>query len=181
MNLQTERLHIREISLDDIGNIHILHSLPETDQFNTLGIPETIRVTENIVTEWIEKQNEHPRKSYIFCLERKDSKQFTGLIGLHLKESKFRSAEVWFKILFAEWGKGLATEALKKVLEFGFRELNLHRIEAGCAVDNSASVKVLEKAGMIKEGMKRKVLPIRGKWFDAFSYALLSEDFIHKR
>ncbi|HEY4936129.1 MAG TPA: GNAT family protein [Puia sp.] len=177
MKLQTERLNIREISLNDIGHIHTLHSLPETDKFNTLGIPETIRVTENIVTEWLEKQNALPRLSYIFCLERRDSNQFIGLIGLNLKETKLRSAEVWFKILFAEWGKGFATEALKKILEFGFRELKLHRIEAGCAIDNSASAKVLEKAGMIKEGMKRKVLPIRGKWFDAFSYALLLEDF----
>lgn len=65
-----------------------------------------------------------------------------------------------------------------KVLDFGFGVLKLHRIEAGCAVDNIASIKVLEKAGMTKEGMKRKKLPIRGKWKDNYFFAILEEDFL---
>jgi len=40
--LQSKRLNIRELELKDINNVHQLHSLPETDEFNTLGIPETI-------------------------------------------------------------------------------------------------------------------------------------------
>ncbi len=60
------------------------------------------------------------------------------------------------------WRKGYTTEALTKLLDFGFNELKLHRIEAGCAIENIASNKVLEKVGMTKEGIKRKILPIRG-------------------
>ena len=100
-----------------------------------------------------------------------------GLIGLQLKELKFRSAEVWFKILPANWGDGFATESLHRMLTFAFIELNLHRVEAGCAIENIASSRVLEKAGMGREGVKRKILPIRGEWADAFSYAILEEDF----
>lgn len=97
-----------------------------------------------------------------------------------LKEFRFRCAEVWFKIHFNEWRNGYATEALSRVLDFGFAELKLHRIEAGCAVENIASVKVLENAGMTREGMKRKVLPIRNEWVDAYSYGILREEFIKK-
>jgi RimJ/RimL family protein N-acetyltransferase len=63
------------------------------------------------------------------------------------------------------------------VLEFGFNELLLHRIEAGVATENSASIKVLEKIRMQREGLRRKILPIRGEWKDNFHYAILDEDF----
>lgn len=145
-----------------------------------MGIPENIQATEKIITDWIKKQKENPRSSYIFSMDTRNTNQTIGLIGLIGREPKFRSAEVWFKILADFWGKGIATEALVRILEFGFKELRLHRIEAGCATDNIASVKVLEKAGMIREGMKRKNLPIRNHWHDAYSYAILSEDFISR-
>lgn len=181
MILQTKRLIIRDLSLCDLDHIHTLHTLPETDKFNTLGIPDTIHTTEKIVAEWLTRQVDNPRQIYVFGIDGRDSNQFIGLIGLNLKESKFQNAEVWFKIHSDNWGNGFATEALNKILDFGFNELKLHRIEAGCAVENIASGKVLEKLGMKKEGMKRKVLPIRAEWVDAYSYAILDEDFIQRR
>ena len=63
-------------------------------------------------------------------------------------------------------------------MNFCFSELKLHRVEAGCATANIASIKVLKKCGMIKEAQRRKLLPIRGEWFDNFEYAILEEDFI---
>lgn len=177
MTLQTGRLNIREIFLADIDNIHKLHSLSETDKFNTLGVPDTIQTTEEIVTGWLGGQNEHPRTTYVFCLEHIDTKQFIGLIAFNLGKPKFKIAEVWYKIHVDNWQKGYTIEALTELLNFGFCELKLHRIEAGCAVENIASGKVLEKVGMTKEGMKRKILPIRGEWIDSYIYAILDEDF----
>jgi len=52
----------------------------------------------------------------------------------------------------------------------------LHRIEAGVATQNLNSIKLLEKVGMTREGMYRKILPIRGEWVDNYSYAILEED-----
>jgi ribosomal-protein-alanine N-acetyltransferase len=175
--LKTDRLTLRELESQDLQLIHALHSLPETDEFNTLGIPETILVTEDLLTDWLSKQQEQPRDKYVLAIELNDTKKFAGLIGLNHGKPKFRSAEVWFKIHKDFWSKGYTTEALKRLLTFGFNELNLHRIEAGCAVENNASARVLEKAGMIREGRKRKNLPIRGEWKDNFSYAILEEDF----
>jgi len=51
-------------------------------------------------------------------------------------------------------------------------------VEAGCAVDNLASVKVLEKSGFTREGRSRKLLPIRGEWADNYFYSILEEEFI---
>ena len=177
MQLQTERLNFREVSIEDINDIHALHSLPETDKYNTLGIPETIQVTEKIIDGWLLGQNAKPQTSYIFCLDLITIKQFIGLIALNIGKPKYKTAEVWFKIHKDFWGQGYTTEALTKVISFAFKELGLHRIEAGCAVENIASIKVLEKAGMVKEGMKRKILPIRGEWKDNYFYSILDEEY----
>lgn len=178
MIFQTKRLTIRELAETDIDHIHRLHSLPETDEFNTLGIPDSIQTTGKLVAEWVAGQTARPRISYVFCIELVDTHQFIGLIALIKGKPAFRNAEVWYKIHVAHWQNGYATEALAKLIEVGFNELNLHRIEAGCAVENTASGKVLQKAGMTKEGRKRKNLPIRGEWKDAFSYAILDEDYL---
>ena len=90
----------------------------------------------------------------------------------------YRIAEVWYKILPNFWGQGLATEALAELLKFGFLDLGLHRIEAGCAIENVASFKVLGKVGMIREGQKRRVLPLKGQWSDNYIYGILDTDFI---
>ncbi len=175
--LKTKKLHIRELTNADIDNVHELHSLPETDEFNTLGIPENIQTTEKILTEWLNLQKQEPRNSYIFCLDKNDDNKFIGLIAINLGKSNYKTAEVWFKIHRDHWRKGYTTEALKKILDFGFNNLKLHRIEAGCAVENIASSKTLEKAGFIREGIKRKKLPIRGEWKDIYFYGILDEDF----
>jgi [ribosomal protein S5]-alanine N-acetyltransferase len=175
--LQTERLYIKDIALTDIASIHALHSLPETDEFNTLGIPATIAVTEKLVNEWIAVQTQNPRTVYVFALSIKATQAFIGLMALNLGKSHYKTAEIWFKVHKDFWNKAYTTEAVTQLLDFGFNDLKLHRIEAGCATENMASAKVLEKVGMTREGMKRKKLPIRGEWKDNYFYAILEEDF----
>jgi ribosomal-protein-alanine N-acetyltransferase len=177
VRLQTQRLLLKELCLADLEQVHLLHSLPETDQFNTMGIPATIQVTELLLTEWIEQQKAIPRISYVFSVNLTEPNQFIGLIGLKPGKPAYRIAEAWYKTHPAYWRQGYSTEALIKLLEFGFIDLQLHRIEAGCAVENIASIRVLEKVGMIREGRKRKILPIRGSWTDNYFYSILETDF----
>ncbi len=174
--LTTKRLKIRGLLWDDLSQIHALHSLPEINQYNTLGIPRDIETTKAIVREWIMTHQQENIRCYTFVIESLSSKDFIGLIAIKLGNPKFKIAEVWYKLFPDYWGKGMATESLKAVLRFGFHMLHLHRIEAGCAVDNIASARVLEKAGMRKEGSKRKVLPLKGGWSDNYEYAILEED-----
>jgi len=180
MELKTERLRLRELTFVDLEIIHKLHSLPETDQYNTLGIPDTIETTKQLVLEWMTTMDELPRKKYVFVIESNEI-AFVGLIGLTIGKPSYRNAEVWFKILPKYWNLGYATEVVKRILQFSFIELRLHRIEAGCAVENIASRRVLEKVGMVKEGHCRKILPIRGEWVDNFEFAILETDFFDEK
>lgn len=91
-------------------------------------------------------------------------------------KEKYNNAEVWFKIHPHFWNKGYGTEALKGMITFGFDHLKLHRIEAGCATENTASVKVIEKAGMLREAHTRQLLPLKSGWADNYGYAILSTD-----
>lgn len=175
IRLRTQRLVLRELILNDLANVHTLHSLPETDEYNTLGIPKNQKETLSILNQWLKFQKSDQRKNYTLVIEFDN--QFVGLIGLHLGAQKMRNGEVWYKIHRNHWGKGIATEAVQEMLRFGFAELELHRIEAGCAVDNLRSAKVLEKVGMISEGRKRKSLPLKTGWSDALEYAILEEEF----
>jgi len=52
-------------------------------------------------------------------------------------------------------------------------KFNLHKVEAGVATENHRSIRVLEKAGMTREGLRRKILPIRGEWKDNYHYAIV--------
>jgi RimJ/RimL family protein N-acetyltransferase len=174
--LITYRLRLRLIELSDLDSIHILHSLPETDEFNTLGIPASIEDTRTIVKSWIAKNQLPEIKSYTFAIEIKRNSNFIGLFGLRLGNEKSGKGEVWYKIHADFWGKGYATESLKAVLDFGFETLRLHRIEAGCAVANIGSIKVLEKAGMTREGIGRQILPLKSGWSDNFAYSMLESD-----
>ena len=85
--------------------------------------------------------------------------------------------EFYYKFFPEYWGNGFATETVKRIIQFGFEDCKLHRIEAGVATQNLASIKVLEKAGMKCEGIRRKILPIRGEWKDNYHFAILEDDF----
>lgn len=176
MELFSSRLKLRLIDNADLNAIHILHSLAETDEFNALGIPENIAETTSIIEPWIVANKEAEIQSYTFAIEESNTNQFIGLFGLKLGPKKYRRGEVWYKLHLDHWGKGYGTEALNRILDFGFEDLNLHRIQAGCAVDNIGSIKVLEKAGMLREGRGRQLLPLKSGWSDNFEYAILKTD-----
>jgi [ribosomal protein S5]-alanine N-acetyltransferase len=177
MELRTTKLKLSELSSVQLQEIHDLHSSPVIDQYNTMGIPGSLAVTETLLNQWLLQQQVSPRINYVFSISDNVTNQFMGLIALNLGKANYRNAEIWYKVSPVYWRKGIATEALQTLLKFGFNDLGLHRIEAGCAVENAASIKVLEKVGMVREGRKRALLPIRGEWKDNFFYAILETDF----
>jgi len=172
----TERLKLRLVEMADLEAVHVLHLLAETDQYNTLGIPKDLEETSIIIDGWITDHQKRTIKNYTFAVELEKG-GFIGLISLKLSSSKFNSAEVWYKINVEQWNKGYATEAIEAVIRFGFSRLKLHRIHAGCAVENLASIRVLEKAGMTQEGRARQILPLVTGWMDSFQFAILDEEW----
>lgn len=173
----TKRLCIREVAEGDVASIYQLYSIPEVQQYNTYTLHTTIQDSELLLAKWLEEQQAEERSEYIFSINLEQ--EFVGIIALALGANrKLKLATVWYLILPDYWGQGIATEALSGLLDFAFQKLQLHRVEAGAAIANGASFRVLEKVGMRKEGQKRKVLPLANGWSDNFEYAILEEDWL---
>jgi RimJ/RimL family protein N-acetyltransferase len=174
--LKTQRLIIREVDWNDLDDIFVLESNPEVDEYNTFGIPDSIHVTREHLRPFIADQKVKVRKKFCWTIRLPSTDEFIGLAGLTLTADRFKIGELWYNLMPSHWGNGYATEVAKRLIRFGFESLNLHRIEAGVATQNKRSIKVLEKAGMSFEGIRRKILPIRGDWVDNYHYAILEDD-----
>ena len=88
--------------------------------------------------------------------------KMVGTCGFTSFNCSSDSAEVGYVLNPEYWGKGIATEALSRVLEFGFENMGLHRIEARFIQENERSRRVMEKVGMTFEGVMREGMLIKG-------------------
>jgi RimJ/RimL family protein N-acetyltransferase len=180
MELKSKRLLLRELTWDDLEKIHELESIFQVNEFNTIGNPKNIEETRQNITPFIEAKEKSPQYKYGWSITTLENNEFIGMAGVNLSNDRFRIGEIFYKFLPNHWGKGYATEVSGKIIEFGFYTLKLHRIEASFATQNIRSRRVLEKCGMIKEGIARKILPIRGNWVDACLYSIIEDEYRKK-
>lgn len=176
MQIETNRLLLKTISTDDVYDIHMLNATPEVAKFSLNKIPENVEETSVLLKPFVKAQSEVPRKNYSFKIVLKESGDFIGIAGITLSLDIFRNGELYYKLLPKYRNKGFATEVCKVLIEAGFKTLNLHRIEANTNTDNEKSVNVLEKSGMLREGVRRKVVPMSGQWKDGYLYAIVEDD-----
>jgi len=173
----TPRLVLKPILSKEAKEIHDLLSLPETDAYNALGIPKNLTSTKALIKAWLADHKELRVTSYTFSVRISESNKFVGLFGIKVGSEKYQKAEIWYKLHKDYWGQGYATEACKSIIDYCFLHLDLHRIEAGAAIGNVASLRVLEKLGMQLEGVKRQILPLKTGWSDSVEYALLRDEY----
>lgn len=117
-------------------------------------------------------------REYSFGIYPKGSAHLIGHISLYaIKRLPYNSAFIGYSIDEDYTRKGLATEAVKQVVEFAFHKVKLHRIEAYVSPKNEGSIKVLENAHFVREGLLRELLYINGSWEDHYLYSLLRADY----
>jgi ribosomal-protein-serine acetyltransferase len=104
-----------------------------------------------------------------------------GIASLHRLDWSRLSAGLGYWIRASRQGRGYATEAARALVEYGFAELRLHRIEAHVALENRASQRVPEKLGFTREGVARENEYINGHWLDHIQYSILTSDRIGAR
>lgn len=80
----------------------------------------------------------------------------------------------------AYWGKGVATEAYKLLLEYAFCERGLHRLVAHVLDDNAASIALNKKCGFTQEGVSRKAVFKGGEWRNQIVFSILEEEFFEQ-
>ena len=102
-----------------------------------------------------------------------------GTAGFPSIEAAAYRARLGYNLAYAHWGRGLATEAVRALVGFGFTQLHLNRIEATTNLDNTGSMRVLEKVGFTEEGILRDYVYWRevGIFYDARLYSLLRREY----
>lgn len=176
MQLTTERLILREFTPGDVPAVFAY----QRDESYLRYYPWTKR-TEADVREFVQRfldwQNEEPRRRFQFAVTLPDSGGIIGSIGIRRKPDNDHEAEIGYELAPEHWGHGYATEAAGEILDFGFGELNLHRISASLVAEHSASARVLERLGMTLEGRSRHVARFKDRWWDGLTYAILEDEW----
>ncbi|MEO3944305.1 GNAT family protein [Gorillibacterium sp. CAU 1737] len=175
--LKGPRIYLRPFQIDDAGASLRLHS-DNRDFFEKYSSTRTrdFYTIEGQVDR-IKGYNESMQKdnAYEFGIFRNDDHALIGSINLfHVMRGALQSAIVGYVLDKSQNGKGYTTEAVQLIVNYGFNELTLHRIEAGVMPHHLASIRVLEKAGFHKEGIAQKNVKINGKWEDHQVLAILN-------
>lgn len=118
------------------------------------------------------------RTRFVFAIIEKEHGEMIGAGEINIRDFQNREGEIGYIVNPDYWGKGIATETAKLLIEFGFCQLNLHRIFATCDPRNMASAKILKKIGMIQEGRIREDLLLETGWRDSFLYSILEHEWL---
>lgn len=176
MILKTERLKLRPFEMDDVDAIASYST--EDDFIRFIPLPaQTFESAAKFVGKVVTAGQPDPQNDWHFAIQVGDAARPIGSIRVGIREPEHRQGDVGYALHHEQWGKGYATEALRRILAFGFGELLLERIWATADVMNIASWKVMEKAGMEREGVMRHHRLVRGLWRDSVLYARIRSQF----
>lgn len=175
----TARLILRPFTMDDAEELARCAGAREVAR-TTLRIPHPY--AESQAREYIATIEPAWRsgKGASFAIIDRASNTLAGGVGLAF-ESAHNNAELGYWVAVPAWGKGIATEAGTRVIDWGFGELRLARIHAHAFGSNPASCKVLEKLGMQHEGTLRQHILKWGEIEDAVMYGVLMEEWRERR
>ena len=113
-------------------------------------------------------------------IQLKETKQLIGNAGLHFWKRDIRCADVGYHIGESYQGRGFATEVLATMVDFGFKRMNLNRIQGYINRGNDASGRVMEKLGFKKEGVWRQVELKNGNLIDKIWFSLLRNEYFQR-
>lgn len=173
--LETERLILRKMALNDAEAVFAYASDPEVSRYTLWEMHRSIEDSRAFL-ELTTQKNENGGEPDWGIVYRGDG-CLVGACGLVNWEAEHARAEVGFVLSREYWGRGLMPEAVRAMFRFGFERMNLNRIEARCIAENAASARVMEKAGMAYEGTLRQREYIKGAYRDIKLYAILKEGF----
>lgn len=172
--LETDRLWLRPFSPDDADTVQrLVNDIDIAAMTRSIDYP----YPEGAAAAWIAKQPGlwAEGRNAVFALVLKKSDVLIGAVGLEIA-AEDEMAELGYWIDKPHWNRGYATEASRAAMDFGFDRLGLHRIFAHHMLRNPASGRVLEKIGMLPEGILRQHARKWGRFYDVAVYGLLRDD-----
>lgn len=173
--IETKRLILREIMLEDCHDMFEYAKLPYIGPVAGWEPHRSINETKTVIQMFRDK------KKYgqlgVFAIVWKETNKMIGTLELHTYIRGFK-AELGYTVNPAYWGRGIAVEAAKEALKWGFHTLHLKRIECGTFITNIQSKRVCEKLQLTYEGIKKNgYLLYDGTIHDIACYALTDYEY----
>lgn len=174
-SLHTERLILRPPERSDADTFQRLAGRKEIAE-NTF-VPHPYE--EGMAQEFIQSSRSgwEEGDQAVFAITRKEDRTLVGSIGLKEIDREHKRAEMGFWIAVQHWGNGFASEAGRAVVSFAFGPLELNKVYAGHFDTNPASGRVLQKIGMMKEGVRRQHIIRFGEYRDLILYGILRDEW----
>jgi [ribosomal protein S5]-alanine N-acetyltransferase len=176
LQLETDRLVLREFSESDYPALRAIEILPETHHYEQVAIPAE-EMTRAYLLNAITRAGEQPRVEFRLVLTIRPADVVRGRIKFQCLRPEAGEWEIGWAVHPHDWGKGYATEAARAMLGFAFSQPGVHRVVAFCNAFNTASYRVMEKLGMRRDGLLRESLRWNGQWVDELVYAILERDW----
>jgi ribosomal-protein-alanine N-acetyltransferase len=169
--LETERTILRKIKKQDEEDMYSYCSDEEVSRHTTWYKHNTLEDTRmflNMVLEDYKNQKVAP-----WGIEERSSGKFIGTCGFVYWDTHHSRAELGYALSRKFWNQGYMSEAIRRIIDFGFTKMDLVRIEARCHPDNIGSARVMEKSDMQFEGILKKHLFTKGSHQDVKMYSII--------
>ena len=180
VRLETERLLLRQFTIDDMEQIYNNcwsdRDIWKWTNYKPMPCLEAVQSVAGMFTEkWLGAYERANR--YSWAIQLKETGEVIGrFFGMH-PDNDLRQVELGYELGRAWWNQGLMTEAVKKVMEFFFEEVGFNRIFAWHASENPASGRVMQKCGMIYEGTLRQAHICNNGIVDDVYYSILAKEY----
>ncbi|MCA9513537.1 MAG: GNAT family N-acetyltransferase [Myxococcales bacterium] len=171
--LTTERLVLREPTLDDVDALFAMRSDPEVARY-TGKHPDTDREVVRALIETMRARNAANTSVQRAVALREAPDVLIGVCGLWQTKLEHYRGELGYSLARAHWGRGYAREAVAATVAHAFDVLGFHSVEAVVAPGNAASIRVLEVCGFVREAYFREDFFFDGKFEDSAVYGRLT-------
>lgn len=173
--LETPRLILRRIAMRDAQDIFAYSRDPEVARHVLWSAQKDISEAKDYCRFMARRYRSDEPSSWGIIDKKTDT--LVGTIGYMDYSEDNGSVEVGYSLAKWMWNGGYMTEALRRVIAYTFEAMDINRIEAQHELDNASSGRVMEKCGMVKEGVLRQRLYNKGKYVDVALYAILRDDY----
>jgi ribosomal-protein-alanine N-acetyltransferase len=171
--LTTARLLLRQILPGDINDV--FRGLSHPAVIKHYGVSFSSLEATQVQMDWYANMiKDDSGRCWAICSA--DNQVFYGVVTLVFWKKEHRKAETGYWIFPGYWGQGIVSEALEKVINYGFTQMNLHRISAESEDDNGGSIGVLKKLGFTYEGTMKECEIKEGRFINLDLYAKLRRD-----
>lgn len=175
--LETARLRLRYLKDDDLEAFLAYRNDPQVARYQSWE-----SANEADAREFIQEQKTMPLgvpgEWFQIAIEEKESGALVGDCAIHVNKDDERQAEIGYTLARRYQGQGFAREAISCLLTYAFLALDLHRIVASTDCENTASIALLERLGLRREGHFIQSTWFKGQWADEYLYAILKEEWL---